>query len=165
MQPTLESVDIRDWLRPGDFESIARLHVGLYQAEYRYGAGFEAAVLDGLDEFGRQYDKARDRVWICENDGELVGSLFLMHRDEGAQLRFFLLDADHRGLGLGELLMTQFMHALEECGYRHAFLWTTHELEAAASLYRRHGFVLVEEVWSTRFGKGVFERKYEWVSR
>jgi ribosomal protein S18 acetylase RimI-like enzyme len=162
MQPTIEAVDIRDHLRVGDIGEIARLHGTLYHAERGHGLAFEALVAAGLAEFFQQYDAARDRVWICENNEQIVGSLFLMHRPEGAQLRFFLLHPDYRGIGLGELLMSQFAEALEACAYRHAFLWTTRELEAAAALYRRHGFELVEERWSTRFGRGLFEQKFEW---
>jgi hypothetical protein len=38
-------------------------------------------------------------------------------------------------------------------GYTSSYLWTTHELNTAASLYTRHGFVLTEEKESDAFGK------------
>ena len=46
-------------------------------------------------------------------------------------------------------------------GSRRAYLWTTDDLAAAASLYTRHGFELTESVPSTRFGKPLVEQKYE----
>jgi peptidyl-dipeptidase Dcp len=57
-------------------------------------------------------------------------------------------------------LYTDFMR---QCGYKRSYLWTTHELPAAASLYTRSGFKLVEEKESTAFGKPVREQKYEMV--
>jgi peptidyl-dipeptidase Dcp len=58
--------------------------------------------------------------------------------------------------------MELFMVQLQGAGYGGAYLWTTHELGVAASLYTRHGFVLVEEKESDSFGKRLYEQKYEW---
>ena len=56
--------------------------------------------------------------------------------------------------------MGRYMAAMAACGYRRSYLWTTSELDAAAALYTRHGFVLAEEVPSVRFGKSLIEQKY-----
>lgn len=49
-------------------------------------------------------------------------------------------------------------------GYKASYLWTTHELAAASSLYRRHGFVLTEERGSIAFGKPLREQRYEYTA-
>jgi peptidyl-dipeptidase Dcp len=59
--------------------------------------------------------------------------------------------------------MELYMEFLHECGYKSSYLWTTHELATAASLYTRFGFKLTEEKESTAFGKPLIERKYELV--
>ena len=85
-----------------------------------------------------------------------------MHRENNsAQLRYFLIRAEYRGIGLGKHLMRQFIAALSGRGYQAAFLWTTHELGAAAALYRRHGFTLTEEKESEAFGKPLREQRYD----
>lgn len=157
-----EDISIRNSLTPGDIGYITYLHGDLYQKEYSYGVAFEAYVAQGLAEFFQQYDSTKDRVWICEHEGNIIGSLFLMHREQAAQLRYFLIRAEYRGLGLGKRLMQLYMDSLNECGYTSSYLWTTHELDAASSLYKRHGFELAEEKPSTRFGKPLKEQKYEW---
>jgi ribosomal protein S18 acetylase RimI-like enzyme len=87
-----------------------------------------------------------------------------MHRQSGvAQLRYFLIEPEYRGIGLGKKLMAMYMDFVRACGYRAAYLWTTHELAAAAALYRRHGFRLTEEKESTAFGKAVKEQRYDLV--
>ena len=78
-----------------------------------------------------------------------------------AQLRYFLIQAEYRGIGLGSKLMNLYMDFLRECGYKESYLWTTHELSTAAFLYKRHGFALTEEKESTAFGKLLKEQRYD----
>ena len=156
-----EEITIRTTLQPGDIGYITYLHGYLYKKEYDYGIAFETYVAAGLNEFYNQYDEAKDRAWIAEHNEKIVGFLLLMHRGDAAQLRYFILEPAYRGLGLGKKLMSLFMAHFRNTGYRSAYLWTTHELSAAAHLYTNHGFRLTEEKESKAFGKLVREQKYE----
>ena len=158
----LNDIIIRTVLRPGDIGYITYLHGRLYKEEYGFGLGFEAYVAVGLAEFSRQYDPGRDRVWICEHRGKIIGFLLLMHRDQSvAQLRYLILEPEYRGIGLGKKLMELYMEYLKQAGYRSTYLWTTNEQETAISMYKRHGFLLAEEKPSDAFGKPLVEQKYE----
>lgn len=160
---TLNDINIRTTLQPGDIGYVVYLHGHLYSREYNYGLGFETYVAEGLVEFYRQYDAKRDRVWIAEHNNKMIGFLLLMHRGEAAQLRYYVLDPAYRGIGLGKKLMGLYMDFLQEVGYKSSYLWTTSELPAAASLYKKNRFVLVEERPATApFEKNVTEQKYEW---
>jgi peptidyl-dipeptidase Dcp len=160
----LNDIHIRTTLQPGDIGYITYLHGWLYNKECNYGMAFESYVAEGLAEFYQQYDTARDRVWICEHQEKIVGFMLLMHRGDAAQLRYFILHPDYRGIGLGKKLMELYMAFLHEVGYTHSYLWTTKELPAAASLYKKHGFVVVEEKPAEApFGKPVIEQRYELV--
>jgi peptidyl-dipeptidase Dcp len=161
MKYSLNDITIRTTLQPGDIGYITYLHGALYKKEYDYGIPFEAYVAEGLCEFYHNYDPQKDRVWIAEHKERIVGFILLMHRDKAAQLRYFLIDPAYRGIGLGKKLMELYMQFLLQCGYTSSFLWTTNELPAAASLYRKHGFTLVEEKPSTAFGKAVVEQRYD----
>jgi len=57
--------------------------------------------------------------------------------------------------------MQLYMDFLKEKGYQSSYLWTTHELVSAASLYKRHGFQLTEEKTSADFGKSLKEQRYD----
>jgi peptidyl-dipeptidase Dcp len=129
--------------------------------EYGYGIPFEAYVAKGLCEFYDKYNPERERVWICEHSDRMIGFLLLMDRGKAAQLRYFLIQPEYRGIGLGSKLMSLYMDFLQECGYREAYLWTTHELSTAAFLYKRAGFKLTEEKESTAFGKALREQRYD----
>jgi GNAT superfamily N-acetyltransferase len=163
MDPTIHAADvsIRTRLLPGDLGYVAYLHGRLYAQEYEYGPGFEGYVLEGLGEFAHHYDPSKDRVWICEHRQKIVGFLLGMRRGDALQLRYFILLPEYRGLGMGKRMMDLFVGFMKEAGYRKAFLWTTDELHAAATLYTRHGFRLTEEKASTSFGKQLTERRYD----
>ncbi|MFZ0485773.1 MAG: GNAT family N-acetyltransferase [Arenicellales bacterium] len=162
MNIPLEQVTIRSDLRPGDLGYVVYLHGAFYGPAYGYGIEFETYVAAGIHEFYESYDPGKDRVWLCEYSNHIVGSLFLMHReDNSAQLRYFLVLPEYQGLGLGKRLMQLLMDFVAERGYGSVYLWTTHDLSAAASLYKRHGFELTRETQSTAFGKLLREQRYD----
>ena len=164
MKPKLADIDIRTDLRLGDIGGIIQMHATLYGTEYGYGIQFETYVALGLHEFFAAYDTGRDRVWICEHGDRMVGSMLLMHRgSDTAQLRYFLIRPEYRGIGLGKRLMDLWMQSLRERGYRSAYLWTVDELPVATALYRRYGFTLIDEKPSTAFGKALREQRYDFV--
>jgi peptidyl-dipeptidase Dcp len=160
---SLDNILIRTQLKPGDIGYVIHLHGKLYGKEYEYGVQFESYVAKGLAEFYEKYNPERNRVWICEHKDRMIGFLLLMDRGSAAQLRYFLIEPEYRGIGLGLKLLSLYMAFLHECGYHRSYLWTTHELTTAASLYKRFGFQLTEEKESTSFGKPLREQRYDLV--
>jgi len=158
---SLEDISIRTELRPGDIGNVIYMHGNLYKREYGYGIRFETYVAKGLCEFYEKYTPERNRVWVCEHNDRMIGFLLLMDRGKAAQLRYFLIQPEYRGIGLGSKLMSLYMGFLQECGYQESYLWTTHELNTAAFLYKRVGFKLTEEKESTAFGKLLREQRYD----
>ena len=159
----LDEVSIRMEIRPGDLGYVTYMHGALYHKVYGYTLQFETYVAKGLCEFYEKYDPKRSRVWVCEYNNRMIGFLLLMDRGESAQLRYFLIEPDYRRIGLGLRLMNLYLDFLRECSYRKSYLWTTHELTTAASIYKRFGFQLTEEKESTSFGKPLREQRYDLV--
>lgn len=160
---SLGQITIRTDLRSGDIGYITYMHGILYKREYQYGIDFESYVASGLSEFYQNYRPKRNRVWMCEDDSQIIGTLVLMDRGEAAQLRYFLICPEYRGIGLGKKLLELYMEFLHQCGYKSSYLWTTHELDTAIFLYKMHGFKFTEEKESMSFGKHLFERRYELI--
>jgi peptidyl-dipeptidase Dcp len=158
---SLDEISIRTELRPGDLGYVIYLHGALYSKEYAYGVQFESYVAKGLCEFYENYDPKRNRVWVCEHHHRIIGFLLLMDRGKVAQLRYFLIEPEYRGIGLGSKLLNLYMDFLRECGYQGSYLWTTHELFTAAALYERLGFELTGEKESIAFGKPLREQRYD----
>ena len=156
-----KNISIRTELQPGDMGWLIHMHARLYAKEYGFGLQFESYVASGLHEFYENYDPARSRIWICQHDQRIIGSLVLMDRGDSAQLRYFLIEPEYRGIGLGSELLSLYMDFMKACGYRRSYLWTTDELPTAISLYTKLGFKLAEEKTSTSFGKPVTEQRYD----
>lgn len=157
-----KNISIRTKLKSGDLGYVIYRHGKIYAEENEYSLNFEAYVANGLAEFYLNFDEEKDCVWICEDDEKIIGFLVLMHRSETtAQFRFFYLESEYRGIGLGNKLMQFFIEALKEKGYRSAYLWTTNEQETAAKLYQCYGFVLTEEKETSNFGKTLIEQRFE----
>jgi peptidyl-dipeptidase Dcp len=158
----LDNISIRTELKPGDLGYVIHRHGKLYDEEYDYGVSFEMYVALGMHEFYKKYNPELDNVWICEHEEKIIGFLLLMNRENNAaQLRYFYLEPEYRGIGLGKKLMEHYMKFLKDKGYHSAYLWTTHEQQTAAALYKRHGFTLTEEKQSTAFGKPLKEQRYD----
>jgi peptidyl-dipeptidase Dcp len=160
---SLGDISIRTELQPGDLGYVIYMHGALYSREYHFGLQFEPYVAKGLCEFYENYNPERNRVWVCEHNNRIIGFLLLMDRGRAAQLRYFLIEPEYRGIGLGSRLLGLYLDFLQACGYKETYLWTTHELATAAALYKRAGFMLTEEKESTAFGKPLTEQRYDLV--
>jgi len=81
------------------------------------------------------------------------------------ELRWFLVHADYRGLGIGKKLLKDALQFCKECKYKTVFLWTTSELIEAGHLYTCFGFSKTEEKTHGIWGKRVTEERYDLCGR
>lgn len=159
-----EQLTIRTDIRPGDLGMITYLHGKLYSEEYHYNSNFEKYVATGLQEFLNNFNDQKDRLWIVEAQGQIVGSIVIMGRSgKVAQLRYFILLPAYRGIGLGKKLMQLAMDFCKATGYTSVYLWTANELHTAAHLYRKFGFQRTQQVSASHWGKDVMEDCYDTV--
>jgi ribosomal protein S18 acetylase RimI-like enzyme len=155
---------IRRELRPGDLGAIVAHHGEIYAREYGVDSSFEAHVCAAVATAARRgLPGDRERVWIVEREGKHAGSIALTEESgELAYVRFFLLDKDLRGRGLGRRLLGELLEQARAAGYTSVGLETFSELTTAARLYRRHGFELVSSETGPRWGRAeITYQRYE----
>jgi len=151
---------VRDRLVPGDVEGIVRLHGSIYGAEYGFDPTFETYVAEPLGRFAAGQSE-REGIWLVEESGCLKGSIAIVeHSRPSAQLRWFLLHPDLRGLGLGRMLVEEALRFCRGKGYESVFLWTLSILVVAGWIYRQAGFTLAEQRESRLWGRPLVEQRY-----
>lgn len=156
------ALTIRHDLRPGDLGRVASLHGTLYATEYGLSSIFEAYVAETLAEFGKLNRPGRDRLWLAEIDGQLVGSIGIVGREDGAaQLRWLLVAPAARGQGLGQRLLDAALAFCRDGGCTSVYLWTITILPTAARMYLEAGFRKTAETGPSWWGRDVIEERYD----
>jgi ribosomal protein S18 acetylase RimI-like enzyme len=160
----VNEVTVRDEFRPGDLEAIVAHHRRVYGEEYgvdsRFGDFVAAAVARAAE---RGFPGEREAIRIVELDGAHAGSIGLSDEGNGeAAIRWVVFSPEVRGNGLGRRLLGELLAFAEDQGYRRVWLETFSELQAAAHLYREHGFVVTGEDTAPRWGRdAITMQRYE----
>ncbi len=142
---------IRHHLEPGDAAAIASVQRSIFCEAYEFDhkivpdveAGVASAIARGWPEAGG--------VWLVELDGSVGGSLALTFEGQAAdgvytgRVRWFALEPELRGGGLGRRMFEELLETAEDQGMERLELFTFSELAVAERLYRSYGFTLAAE--------------------
>lgn len=137
-------------------------HGVLYAAEYGWDVRFEALVAEIVARFVQDFDPAKDRCWIAEEDERIAGSIFAVRESAGvAKLRLFYVEPGARGSGIGTRLVRECVDFARAAGYEKIALWTDSLLLSARRIYARAGFNLVEKQTHCDYGENLTAERWE----
>lgn len=152
-------------LRPprlGDVGWIIHRQAVLYNTEYGWDESFEVLLAQIFAEMMPAFDPCHDGGWIVEQDGAVMGSVFVVSvSDVVAKLRLLYLEPAVRGTGLGRRLVGECIRFAKEKGYRTITLWTNDVLVPARRIYQQAGFHCVAAEPQRAFGQDVVSETWE----
>lgn len=157
----LEDITIRTDIRPGDIGYITYMHGWIYQEEYGYSTDFEGYVAESFHKFLTNYNPEKDCLWYAEHNGNIIGCIGIVGREESAQLRWFLIAPHYRGIGLGKKLLKESLDFVKEKNYKRIYLDTTSDLEKAINMYKKIGFVKKLEKPNNSWREDLTELEFE----
>ncbi len=157
-----KNIDIRPF-KAEDVEYVIDRQLSLYESERQFTTEtwkkyLTQGVLDLVDKF----DENKDCMYILECDGNAAGCVAITHVSEDvAQLRYFFLEPEVRGMGAGTALLNKALDFCREKKYSHVFLWTVSAQETARTLYKKAGFEITETSENNTWGTPVLEEKWD----
>lgn len=148
--------------QPGDIGWITHRQGVLYNQEYGWDEQFEALVAEIAAKFFQSFDPKRERCWIAEREGEVIGSVFCVKDSKTiARLRLLYVEPSARGLGVGSRLVDECVAFARRAGYRKITLWTNSVLHSARHIYERAGFRKVSEESHHSYGHDLVSQTWE----
>jgi DNA-binding MarR family transcriptional regulator/GNAT superfamily N-acetyltransferase len=147
---------------PGDLGWMVKAHGELYAQEYGWDTTFEALVARIVADYADNHDPSREAAWIADVDGQPVGCVLCVRKDDDtAQLRILLVDPAARGLGIGARLVGECLTFARRAGYKRIVLWTNDVLTAARRIYQAAGFRLTGEEPHHSFGHDLVSQTWQ----
>jgi ribosomal protein S18 acetylase RimI-like enzyme len=161
-KPLPQNIEIRHNLAPGDVGYLIHMHGWIYEKECGYNYQFEGYVCKTFYDFLENYDTEKDRIWLAQTNREILGSIAIVgHSNTRAQLRWFIIHPDFRGIGLGSKLVNEALKYCKDKGYKHVFLETTSDQKTAIGMYIKRGFKKSVEHKNNIWSRELIEQTYE----
>lgn len=149
--------------REEDITYVIDRQLSLYESERQFTTEiWKNYLTQGVIALVDKFDPGKDCMLILECDNNPSGCIAITHTEERtAQLRYFFLEPELRGLGAGTSLLDAALDFCREKNYARVFLWTVSAQESARVLYKKAGFAITETAPNESWGVSVLEEKWE----
>jgi putative acetyltransferase len=142
MSPPARGFTIRP-IKPGDNAQVASIIRKVMPEFGACGEGF--AIHDAeVDAMCKAYSRPRSAYFVVELDGTVVGGCGVAALEHGepdvCELRKMYFLPEARGLGAGHAMLDRCLEIARGFGFKRCYLETLTGMDAAQTLYRKHGF-------------------------
>jgi ribosomal protein S18 acetylase RimI-like enzyme len=135
-------------LAAGDYAHVRPLLVDLHLGEQTHYSDHpqltRGEVEDHLSTVPSSFAGENVIYAVRDEAGEIIGFCWIVLFDPGTGLEGEVAEvyvaSEHRGQGVGEMLMGQAVHLFKERRVTLGYVWTRTDNEAAVRLYRSAGF-------------------------
>lgn len=142
----MNPIEIRE-IQKKDNETVATVirSVLLEHDVPKVGTAYADSALDCMFE---TYDQPESAYFVALVNGKIIGCAGIAPLANGSgdtcelQKMYFLPES--RGLGLGAVMMEKCLEQAKAFGFRHCYLETLPNMEAARKLYERTGFYYLD---------------------
>jgi GNAT superfamily N-acetyltransferase len=149
---------------PGVIGKITELHAVYYYDHWGFDVSFETQVARELSHFMTSFQPDRDGFWAALFQDRFAGAVAIdgsLASIEGARLRWFIVEPELQGNGIGRELVRLALDFCKKAGRGKVFLWSFRGLDSARKLYERVGFRITEESEVDQWGTRIAEQKFE----
>ena len=163
--PFVSEIEIRPGgYVPGAIGRITELHATYYKRHWDFDLFFESKVATELSEFLNRFNPVHDGFWLAMIHEKIVGGVAIDGNEtktSGARLRWFIVDPEYQGKGVGQRLLEEAIVFCRRKDIHRAYLHSFAGLDAARHVYEKFGFVLREEKQDRTWGKTTTEQTFE----
>jgi len=136
-------------LRKADIDNIEQIKEILYCSlkEYKIAIPYNYSISD-IDSINLENNTIR--VFVLLRDISVIGFIVLRPMTlDCIELKRLYLTSSERGRGLGSYLLNYAMHFAKKNQYKSIRLETTLKFKEAVSLYKKYGFMVLNDVEKT----------------
>lgn len=151
--PKQEPVILRE-PRAGEYGWLVYRQAQWFAAEHGWDRSFEGWLARVVADCIERNDAVRERFWVAEQDGMVVGAACLVALSTTvAAVRMLWVEPDMQRLGIGRQLLDECVLLARRAGYTKLTLMTASTLAPARRLCKRVGFRLAGTAAERRFGR------------
>lgn len=153
---------IRPLGRPGDLGWALMAHATEFADSYGRTTSYEAFIARVIADYATTEDPDRHGAWIAKLDGARIGCVFCTPSAarETALMRLLLVTTGAERRGIGGRLVDTCVDFPRTAGFARLELWSDSRLTAAAHLFTRAGFELIEQEPAPEFGPNVLGQRW-----
>ncbi|NML33203.1 bifunctional helix-turn-helix transcriptional regulator/GNAT family N-acetyltransferase [Paraburkholderia antibiotica] len=148
--------------RSGECGWLVHRQAQWFAAQYGWDQTFEGLLARIVADYAQRNDPLREKCWIAEQEGTVVGSVCLVGVSTTvAGVRLLWVEPDVRQLGIGTQLLSECVRFSRRAGYTKLTLTTASMLSEPRRLCERAGFRLAGTATEHRFGHDLTIERWE----